>query len=393
MVSSRWAILAILFLARTFMAWQFQTLGALGALVVADLAIDYTRLGTLVGLYMLPGIFIALPGGILGQRFGSKRVVLAGLALMAAGGVLMGMTPSFGLMAVGRLLAGVGAALLNVLLTKMVADWFAGREIATAMAVLVAAWPFGIAIALIVCLPLALHSSWSAVMMLSAAAGVICFAAVALLYREPAGAAAPTAARLRIDLTREEWLLVSLAGLIWGAYNVAYIALVTFVPGFFASRGYAATEAATIASALGWLLIPSIPLGGYVAERSRRQNLVIGGSCAVLGLLLVALPLVDAPVLVFAAVAVVFGLPAGCIMALPAEVLRPQARGAGMGVYFSWYYAAMALLPGLAGLARDVTGESSAPILVAAAFLFLALAIVIAFRLRVAGAAKRLRAT
>ena len=47
------------------------------------LAIDFASLGALIGLYMLPGVVIALPGGMLGQRFGAKRVVLVGLALMA----------------------------------------------------------------------------------------------------------------------------------------------------------------------------------------------------------------------------------------------------------------------------------------------------------------------
>jgi len=37
----------------------------------------------------------------------------------------------------GRLVAGAGVVLLNVQMTKMVADWFAGREIATAMAIFV----------------------------------------------------------------------------------------------------------------------------------------------------------------------------------------------------------------------------------------------------------------
>lgn len=48
----------------------------------------------------------------------------------------------------GRLTAGIGGVLLNVLMTKMVADWFAGREIATAMAIFINSWPAGIAVAL-----------------------------------------------------------------------------------------------------------------------------------------------------------------------------------------------------------------------------------------------------
>src|SRR5262249_6871317 len=129
MIANRWVILAALFLARLAMAVQFQTVGALGPMLVDTLRIDYALLGTLIGLYMLPGVVVALPGGLLGQRFGAKRVTLLGLALMAAGGVLMAASGGFGAIAAGRLLTGVGAVLMNIMLTKMVADWFTGREV------------------------------------------------------------------------------------------------------------------------------------------------------------------------------------------------------------------------------------------------------------------------
>ena len=52
-------ILAVLFAARTVVAFQFQSLPALGPLVVQDLGIDYAVFGTLVGLFMLPGVIFA----------------------------------------------------------------------------------------------------------------------------------------------------------------------------------------------------------------------------------------------------------------------------------------------------------------------------------------------
>jgi hypothetical protein len=66
-VGERWLILAVLFLARTVMAFQFQAFAALSSFVVAGLGIDYTQLGFLIGLYLLPGSVIAYPGGLLGQ--------------------------------------------------------------------------------------------------------------------------------------------------------------------------------------------------------------------------------------------------------------------------------------------------------------------------------------
>jgi len=87
-VGERWLILPVLFLARTAMAFQFQAVAALSSLVVADFEIDYTQLGLLIGLYLLPGTVIAYPGGLLGQYFGDKRIALIGVSLMVAGGLL-----------------------------------------------------------------------------------------------------------------------------------------------------------------------------------------------------------------------------------------------------------------------------------------------------------------
>jgi hypothetical protein len=58
-VSGRWIILAVLFLARTAIGFQFQSIAALSSFMVVDLGIDYTRLGLLTGLYMLPAIVFA----------------------------------------------------------------------------------------------------------------------------------------------------------------------------------------------------------------------------------------------------------------------------------------------------------------------------------------------
>jgi hypothetical protein len=57
------------------------------------------------------------------------------------------------------LIGGIGGVLSNVLLTKMATDWFVGREIGTALALLVSSWPLGFGIALILLPWLAAASS------------------------------------------------------------------------------------------------------------------------------------------------------------------------------------------------------------------------------------------
>jgi predicted MFS family arabinose efflux permease len=379
--SERWPILGVLFVARMAMAVQFQTVGSTAPFLHERFAIDFTQVGTLIGLYMLPGIFIALPGGMLGQRFGTKWVTLAGLLMMAVGGALTGVASSFATLMAGRLISGVGAVLINVLLTKMVADWFAGREIVTAMAIFIASWPLGLALGLMLYTPLAQAFSWSAVMQVAALFSLVSGVLLALSYRDPPGLTETASAKLRLDLGAREWLAVSCAGFVWMIYNVGYIVLISFLPGFFGAHGLSSAQAASVVSFLGWTLIPSVPLAGYLAERLGRPNLFLVGGFVVSGLAAAALPFTSAPLYVFALLALAIGAPAGPIMALPAQALRPEHRAGGMGVYFTWYYAGMALLPGLAGLARDVTASTAAPALFAAAMMALALLGLAGFRL------------
>jgi predicted MFS family arabinose efflux permease len=372
-IQKRWLMLAVLFLARTTMALQFQTVASTGPFLRDALSIDFAALGTLIGLYMLPGVFIALPGGLFGQRFGAKRVVLAGLVLMALGAAMMAVSSSFAAASAGRLIAGTGAVLLNVMCTKMIADWFAGREIVTAMALLVTSWPFGLAVGLVAFGPLAAAGGWRAVMHLSAFVSVVAMFLIVFAYRDPPHAPAPATARFRLDLNRREWLLVGIAAAIWGFYNVAYIVLISFTPELFTARGYALVDASWIVSLIGWVLIPSVPLAGYVVERFGRPNLFMAGGFSIAALAALAMPFVDSPLIAFGVIALAIGAPAGIIMALPAQALRAESRAVGMGFFFTCYYAALAILPGGAGLARDLSGSPAAPAVFAAAMMLLCL--------------------
>src|SRR3954470_520953 len=146
---NRWSVLAVLFFIRTTMAVQFQSVAAIAPLLSADFDVSLADIGILVGLYSVPGVVLALPGGAIGQRFGDKNTVVLGLILMMAGSCIMALSTSWGGQISGRLVAGVGGVLMSVLMTKMVADWFIGKELSTAMAIFVNSWPVGIAISLL----------------------------------------------------------------------------------------------------------------------------------------------------------------------------------------------------------------------------------------------------
>lgn len=182
---SRWTILAVLFVARAAMAFQFQSVGAVAPLISDSLGASLADIGILIGLYLAPGLALALPGATIGQRYGDKATVLAGLLMMLAGEMLMTASTSWSLQIGGRLIGGTGGVLLNVLMTKMVADWFTGREIATAMAIYINSWPAGIAIALLLLPAIGTTFGMTAVDVAVSMLVIASIGLMTLIYRTP----------------------------------------------------------------------------------------------------------------------------------------------------------------------------------------------------------------
>ena len=92
----------------------------------------------------------------------------------------------------GRLVAGAGGVLLNVQMTKMVADWFAGNEIATAMAIFVNSWPAGVALSLLTLPPIGTAYGVSAVYLAVAALIALGIILLATTYRPPPNLSPPS---------------------------------------------------------------------------------------------------------------------------------------------------------------------------------------------------------
>jgi len=378
---NRWVMLLVLFVARTAMGFQFQSVASVSPLLVRDLAIDLALFGSLVGAWMLPGAVMAIPGGMLGGRFGDKRVALFGLVLMVIGSAVTASSNEYLTALVGRIVSGTGAVLLNVLLAKMVADWFGDRDLATAMGILVVSWPVGIGLALVVLGPLSVATSWTFALQISTGVCVAAFLLVALLYGEPVTSSTKAVKPQPASrLTRQELTFASLSGAVWTFYNVAYIIVVSFAPLLLADRGLAAANAALISSAATWPLVISIPLGGVLADRTGRGEAIMHACFLAMAVCMPFMLMAPSPLLMLAIIGLVVGPAAGIIMALPARVLRPEARSLGMGVYYTWYYIGMAVLPGIAGWCRDLSGVAAAPLMFASLLVIIAIACAVLFQ-------------
>jgi MFS family permease len=354
---NRWAILALLFSVRVGMAFQMQAVAAISPVIMRELGVGLADIGLMISLYLAPGLAIALPGGEIGRRFGDKSAVLLGLALMAGGGLLMAIATDWSWQLAGRLIAGVGGVLLNVLMSKMVTDWFAGREIATAMAIFVNSWPIGIAAALIALPALAQTQGAAGVHVCAAGLALLGLVLLQLLYKPPphhaaaaAGATWPTGAALRAIVA---------VGLIWGLYNAALSMVFGFGTAMLTERGWSLTAAGSATSLVLWLVGISMLLGGIVADRTRRFAAVMLVGFLLFGTALFIAARAEHAVLALTALGLASGLSAGPIMSLPAGVLGAETRAAGMGIFFTIFYLMVVLGPIAAGWAAATAGSSA----------------------------------
>jgi MFS family permease len=354
----RWGILAVLFTVRLTMAFQFQTVAAVAPLLKTQFGVGIAEIGFLIGLYFTPGVVLALPGGAIGKWLGDKRTTLAALTLMVFGSLAMAYGESWNWQIAGRLVAGAGGVLLNVQLTKMITDWFAGKEIATAMAVFVNSWPAGIALSLLT-LPLIGTSYGVQAVHLFVAALAAIGILLTLTYRPPPGeAAAAGASSGRLDL--KALIALTVAALIWGLFNVGFAVVFSFGPTLLVERGWSIAQAGSAISITLWLSVLSVPFGGFLADRLQRPQTVLVVGMLAAAALMFCLAHTGAVMFTVIALGLIAGQPAGPVMSLPARVLSPPTRAIGMGIFYTIYYGTMMLGPIIGGASAKWTGSAAA---------------------------------
>jgi len=383
-MDDRWRALTVLTAARTSLGFQFQSIASVSSDLMPGMGLSFATLGFLIGLYFLPGVVVSLPAGAVSRRLGDKRLVLVGLVLMTFGAVVCASAGDSTTLAVGRVVSGIGGVTLNVVMSKMVIDWFTGREVVLAMAIFVNSFPIGIGLAMLTLGAISAHAGWQAAMFVVAATSFVALLAVWALCEPHPNDAQLTGARAlaATALGRIELFLVCLAGAIWGIFNGCFAVLFSFAPPLLVGTGSTSSDAAGIVAGLGtWGVAASVQVGGLLGQRRLGPTtlMIIGVVAWCLCLLALAFWASAGPAAVILA-GLVMGLPVGVIMAMPAQVLRPESRAVGMGYFYLWLYVGHGALPPIAGRLRDATGEPSAPIVFAAVMVLAMLALYWGFR-------------
>lgn len=361
LLPSRWLVAAIVSCARTGVGFQFIAVAALIPQLRTELRFDYAEIGLLLGTFMVTGAFLSLPSGMISARLGDRRTLQAGLAALVAGGLVLGVSETFAGVLVGRLLGGVGAVFITVTAAKMLTDWFDGKEIATAMGVLGVTWPVGIALGMSTLPFVTAWFDWQIAFFATSIMPAAALFLTALLPTATPGANRKTATPsaqppLWSIRPRELWVLLA-GSAAWPLMSSGgYVVFSSYAPSLLVEEGVSHGGAGLIISLLSWSIIVTVPLGGYLADRTGRNDLIFWGGCIVTAAAFAMVPLAG-PIGLWIFLSAAIGLTVGPVMALPGEVLSPQSRHTGIGLYYTLYYLGTGCLPALAGWILNATGS------------------------------------
>jgi EmrB/QacA subfamily drug resistance transporter len=248
--------------------------------IQSSLHADISGLQWVVNAYTLPFAVLLLTAGTLGDRFGRKRVFLAGVVIFTAGSALCWLAPSLGWLIAGRVIQGAGgAALAPGSLAVLAAAFTDQRERTQAIGISSGVSGIGIAAGPLVGGALIQAGGWQAIFFVNIPIGLVVLLSGLRLLAESRN---PQARRLDLPgqalaiaaLTALTYALIQGQELGWGSplivglFVAAVVLLVAFILtearqpepllplGFFRSRVFSVANVA--AAAVGFALLGTV---------------------------------------------------------------------------------------------------------------------------------------
>jgi MFS family permease len=359
--------------------------------IIDELQLSYTRAGLLASAFFYAYVVMQIPSGLLGDRFGRRRILLVGLLGGALSSGLTGLAGSFATLFLARALTGAFQGSLFSNDRAIIATVTPPDRIGLGQGVSFSGPGLGLTFGLVIGGLLVEVLPWRTVMMLF---GLGPIAAALLIARY---VPAPAAATTRVAVGQRLRSLFSNGPLcVLGLVSLCAIAnqfiLATWAPLFFAEVGvtdvgragsYAALQG--IAASLGMVV------SGWAHDRlvrrgySSKSVIVAGLGGLTASMLVMAIVIAQRSIPGLAAVLFLAAFFCwsiwGAVYTLLARMVRVEELGTAFGFSNSISFLGAIVGPIATGWVRDLTGSFSAGCVLAA---ILALAgVVLAFAVRV----------
>jgi len=386
-VDSRWRVLIFTYVSMLVFAVIFQAIPSVLSFIVSSLDISHAQAGALMSLFALPGILISIPGGILTDIYGPRRIGMAALAIAMVGSLMIGFGNNFPWLVAGRFISGIGALTIAIVAPQTISRWFAKKDLGSAMGIHNTAMPVGTILTLNIFGRLAGITNWRLPIILTA--GFSLFVLVLFYFKHP-GLPEEEKGQAKDEMSFKKGLIsikdagwpVWLVAASWMMFNVAGISYLTFAGDYYITEGYDISYAGFLASLFMFGSLLFSPLVGYLTDKIGKQEyfLIGGGTALALLLLLVSGSRIN-PLLLGSLIGLSAAFVPAPIFSLVPKFLPPGQIGMGYGLLSTCLNIGVLVGPMLIGFSYDQTLSYHNGFILMAVFAFAAALLALVLRI------------
>ncbi|MCC5577179.1 MFS transporter [Microtetraspora sp. AC03309] len=339
-----------------------QSLGVSAIDATARFGIGATGLSLLAMLQLLVYAAMQIPVGVLVDRLGSKKMIIIGAAVMAAGQVVFALADGLLGAVAGRILIGSGDALTFISVIRIVNLWFPARRNPLIVQITAQLGQVG---AIVSAVPLisSLHSyGWTPTFLGAAALSVLVLVSAVILLRDRRPDATTAGMGVRAAWAHPGTRLGMWTHAATQCSSAAFTMLWGY-PYLVESQGLSPQAAGLLITTLTVLSMTAGPLLGYLAgrfpfHRSRMVLIVIGATAAAWTAVLLWPGHAPQWVLVLLVVVLATNGPGSAIGFDYARTFNPTERiGVATGIVNSGGFAASMTVITTVGVLVDLVGD------------------------------------
>ena len=285
--ATRWDIVLMALGAGILAGFQVGKVPPALPVLRASLGLDLVTAGFLTSIYYAIGAVVAVAVGLLSDRAGPRRLMLAGVVFLGAGSLLSGLAGGSTWLLIGRFIEGFGFVGITVTAPKLIATAARPRDYGLAFGIWGAYMPIGMAISMLIAPALLDAIGWRGFWLVSAALVALFVGALGWSLHPRRWPAAFDAQALDWSGVRRTLAQAALwlFGLSFGLYTLQWFAIMTWLPTFLIE-----TDGRSAAGAAVWgaLVVAVNALGNFSAawlmhRRTPRWALIGIAFCAMGG--------------------------------------------------------------------------------------------------------------
>jgi len=339
--SYAWVILFVVFLMSVAAPLNMAKVPPLMPVLREAFALSLSQAGSLMSVFAITGLILALPTGFIMQRLGPKTTGIVAMACLVAGASLGALSTTAGLLLTSRVIEGLGMGLITVVAPAIIAMWFPREKRGVPMGIWATWVPVGYVLMYNLSPAITTSFGWQAVWWSAAGFALVALVLFALLMRMPTEseqlprmdrAAGEPVKFGKALANRNIWLLA----LTFACFNLVFQGIGTFFPTFLSEvRGYPLGQASFIASISTMVVLASAPLAGWISDLiGSRKWMIIVPTTIIAVMVTWQFKVEGAALYAFmAAMGLIVGaVPTATFSAVPEVMDRPELAGIGMAV-------------------------------------------------------------